>query len=104
VTLPICVPVTSPIDESGGRLSRSQTHSRTTCSTIEADGPPTYRPVLVPRAGQPVRSERGRQPAADDEAEIAPARHRDEAGIGGRGQFLDHLRRLERLVLQRHAQ
>ena len=32
---------TAPIEEWGGRPSRSQTQSRTTCSITDADGPPT---------------------------------------------------------------
>ena len=41
VTCAICVPVTKPIDDSAGSPSSSTSHSRVTCSTTEADGPPT---------------------------------------------------------------
>ena len=47
--------------------------------------------VLVPGGREPVGPERCGQAAADDEPEIAAARHRDEPGVGGRGQLLDHL-------------
>src|SRR6266540_6485225 len=58
VTLPICVPVTKPIDASAGKPSRSQTHSRTTCSTTDADGPPATRGSRT-RAPQSVATARG---------------------------------------------
>jgi hypothetical protein len=40
------VPVTNPIEASAGRPSRSTIHPRVTCSTIDADGPATYRPAF----------------------------------------------------------
>ena len=47
--------------------------------------------VLVPRRRKPVRRQRGRQGAADHEAEVAPAAHRDEPGLRRRGELLDDL-------------
>ena len=38
--------------------------------------------VLIPRRRQPVGREGGRERPADDEAEVAPARHADDAGLG----------------------
>ena len=60
--------------------------------------------ILIPRRREPVRREGGGQPAADDEAEVPPARHRDETGVGGGDELLHDLRRLERRILERHAQ
>jgi hypothetical protein len=64
VTLPICVPVTSPIEECAGKPSRSQTQSRTTSSTTAADGPPTYSPAFWSHAdvSQSAASAAGRPP------------------------------------------
>jgi hypothetical protein len=60
--------------------------------------------VLVPCRREPVGGERGREAAADDEAEVPPARNRDEAGLRRRGQLLDDLFRVERLFLEPHAE
>ena len=47
--------------------------------------------VLIPDGREPVRSERDRQRAADHEAEVAPARHLGQSGLGVSGERLDHL-------------
>ena len=48
-----------------------------------------HRRVLVPRAGEPVRRERGRVRAADDPAEEPPGRHPHEPGLDAGGQLVD---------------
>jgi hypothetical protein len=60
--------------------------------------------VLVPGRGEPVGRERGRQRAADHEAEVAAAPHRDDSGLGAGGQVVEHLLRIERLLGQRPAE
>ena len=75
--------------EQGVRAARRAT-PRVTSSTTEADGPADVEArVLVPGGGEPVRRERGRQRAADHEAEVAAAAHRDDARLG-RGRELPH--------------
>ena len=60
--------------------------------------------VLVPRRRQPVRRKCGRNPAADHEAEVAAARHRDEPCITRCGERLDHGRGILRLVGKRNVE
>ena len=74
------------LDDGGGRAS-----------DVEAG-------VLIPCRGQPVGRDRHRHRAADHETEVAAARLRDEPGIGGRGQLLDHLRRGRRPLGQRRGE
>ena len=50
--------------------------------------------VLVPRRGEPVGRDRGRDAAADDVAEVARPGHRDDAGVRVPGQPLDDLDRV----------
>ena len=57
--------------------------------------------VLVPRRGQPVRRERGRQRPPDHEPVPPPARHPGDAGLGVGRELFDHDARVERFVLQR---
>ena len=57
--------------------------------------------VLVPRRGHPVGGERGRQRAAEHEAEPPSAGHAGDAGIRVGHELLEHLARVDRLVLQR---
>ena len=59
--------------------------------------------VLVPRAGQPVRRERRRQAATDDEPEVASPGARDEARVGRCGELLDHRERVRRGLGERTA-
>ena len=74
VTCAIWQPVTKANDAVAGIPRRSLSHSPATSSTTAADGPQTTRPgVLIPRRREPVRRESGRERAADDEAEVAPA-------------------------------
>jgi hypothetical protein len=49
--------------------------------------------VLVPRAGEPVGRQRGRQRAAGDEAEVARAGRGDEPAVEVARQVVDHLLR-----------
>ena len=53
--------------------------------------------VLIPRRGQPVGGEGGRKRPADDEAEVAAARDRDDARLGRERQLLDYVERIGRL-------
>ena len=59
---------------------------------------------LVPRGGQPVRGERGRQGASGNESEIAAARGRDGGGRPGLIEQRDYLLRIHGGVIQRTAQ
>ena len=52
-------------------------------------GRPGEACVLIPRGDEPVRCERGRECAADDEAEVAARAHRSQARFRGRRQFGD---------------
>ncbi len=60
--------------------------------------------VLVPGRGEPVGGESRRHGAADDEAEVAAARNRDDAGSGRFGELLDDCHRIGRSVRQRAAE
>ncbi len=60
--------------------------------------------VLVPRGREPVGGHRGGMAPADDEAEVARSRGRDEARLGGLRQIRDDGLRRESLLLERHAQ
>ena len=60
--------------------------------------------VLVPDARQPVRREGRGDCAADDEAEVTPARDRDHAWLAGRRERLDHLQRVDWVVRQLAAE
>ena len=57
-------------------------------------------PVLVPHRCQPVGSDRRVEGAADDEPEIAGTLRPNETGIRCCDQFLDHLQRWPRPVLE----
>ena len=73
-----------------GRPSRSSIQSPAICSTAAAAGDVAWRTgVLVPGRGQPVGGDRGRQRAADDEAEVARPGGRHEAGLDRAGHGLD---------------
>ena len=56
--------------------------------------------VLVPRRRHPVGSERSRQRAAEHEPEPPSAGHARDAGIRVGHELLEHLARVDRLVLQ----
>ncbi len=60
--------------------------------------------VLVPRRHQPVGGQRGGQRSADDEAEVARACGRDEAGFGAGGQRVDHRGGVLAMLGQRPAE
>ena len=57
--------------------------------------------ILVPRGGEPVGGQGGREAAADDEAEPATARHPRNAGLSGAGELRDHVPRLRRPIRKR---
>ena len=73
-----------------GSPTRSKTQPPATSSATEAEGPQTYTDP-VPGGRQPVGTHGGGHGAADDEAEVAGARERDDPRLGGLGQLLDHL-------------
>ena len=84
-------PVTNPTAASAGRPSRSITQRAG--SLLQGRRGRSRRPqpvVLVPRRDQPVRGERRRVRAADDESEEAAGAHRRETGLGERGEGLEH--------------
>ncbi len=60
--------------------------------------------VLIPGTGQPVSGKSCRKRAADDETEVAAARHRDHAAIGSGRQLFDHHERVHPLSRQRTAE
>jgi hypothetical protein len=60
--------------------------------------------VLIPDRREPVRCGGGGNAAADHEAEEAPARHADDAGIRGGGELGDDLLRIERPLGERPAE
>ena len=76
-------PVTNPAETPSGRPSSSRSQPSATSSTTAALGAGDDEArVLIPRRGQPVRSERRGQRPADHEAEVAAARRRDDARLG----------------------
>src|SRR5262249_43375009 len=60
--------------------------------------------VLVPGRGKPVGRKRGRDGAADDEAEVATTGDRDDPGVGGRGEIRDDLPGVARALRERAAE
>ena len=93
VKLAIVAPVTNPTLVPAGRPSSSTSQPPATSSATAAAGEIDVQAgVLVPGAGQPVRRERRRQAAADDEPEVASAGAGDQARLGGCGELLDHRR------------
>ena len=56
--------------------------------------------ALVPRGDQPVGGQRGRQRAADDEAEVPRTGRGDDPGFGARGQGVDYRLRVLSLLGQ----
>ena len=85
--------------------SRSFSHAPATSSTTAAGGPQTTRPAFWSQAdvSQSAASAAGTR-AADHEAEVAPARDRDDARLGRGRELLDHVERIDRRVRQRPAE
>ena len=95
VTCAIWQPVTNPAGHAVGQAEQlAQPGERHLLHHRRARPGGDEARVLVPGRRQPVGRERRRQRAADHEAEVASARHRDDARLRPGDQLRDDLRRL----------
>ncbi len=100
----IVAPVTNPTLVSAGSPSSSTSQAAATSSATAAAGEVAYmHGVLVPRPGQPVGGQGGRQAAPDHEPEVAGPGTRDQPRLRGRGEVLDDLHGIDRVLRERPA-